>query len=345
MKLSLLLAVTFTSKPVAAIRPRWRIARPLMQIAYSPPVAPAGAGAVDCANTGTRPHVFPTPGDQPSALNGYSIPWAARQSGLPVFRRSVRCQGKSRPEPGHHALVRGTRQARAVDSPVPAPERATMEDDRLTPAEYEDWVSPRQTIQRMQPIAEHIVIDALVSGLSSGSIRAVAYQIFLIGKSAKPRLETVLSLLPPGDWIDDAEERFWSFGSITIKNRLSVWGVRFDPLSITLLNAQMGGPKISLSASDLRTPAQPEEMRPEPTPPPPYRAKRRPKKEAPVPKATHDELRTWLKGWSPQNSDATFPDIERAAGEALNRRITRQPLRDVIGELGLTKNRGKPKRW
>lgn len=51
----------------------------LVSSTHNPPCSPGlEPGRLICANTGTRPHVFP---------RGCFISWAARHSGLPVFRR------------------------------------------------------------------------------------------------------------------------------------------------------------------------------------------------------------------------------------------------------------------
>lgn len=60
-------------------------------------------------------------------------------------------------------------------------------------------------------------------------------------------------------------------------------------------------------------------------------------------KVPRKELREWYGRQFAENPDLTFGEIEALATRHFRpRRITRQPLRNVIGELGHTAKQGNP---
>jgi hypothetical protein len=77
---------------------------------------------------------------------------------------------------------------------------------------------------------------------------------------------------------------------------------------------------------------------------PPYRAK--PKNDVERPKrATKDELRQWFPTYEAVSDDFRFDSVEAAAAAHFHPRpVTRQPLRDIIGEFERTRNRGRTAR-
>ena len=75
---------------------------------------------------------------------------------------------------------------------------------------------------------------------------------------------------------------------------------------------------------------------------PGYRAKKKATSVAPN-KVTREELRSWFEGYSKTRQTFHVEAVRSDAAAHFGRPVTRQPVRDVIGEFEKTENRGKPK--
>jgi hypothetical protein len=131
--------------------------------------------------------------------------------------------------------------------------------DGIPVEEYEAWIPPRAAIERLRPVSASTVVDALEAGIRSGAIRAAAHRVFEVSAGQPSSQVGSYVLLESGDWIDQAEQRFWDLGSITIvapkgTGRVAgggfqlrstggdreLTGVRLDPVGIEGLALQLG---------------------------------------------------------------------------------------------------------
>lgn len=107
------------------------------------------------------------------------------------------------------------------------------------------------------------------------------------------------------------------------KYKYRAYGVRFEPV-------------------DILAPLAPQPQQ-APVSAPPARSRSAPATRALPPKVTIKELRAWYVAQFAENPGLTFPQVEAlAAAHFRPRRVTRQPLRDVISELQHTAKRGNP---
>jgi hypothetical protein len=130
--------------------------------------------------------------------------------------------------------------------------------DTIPVDEYQRWYPPRAAIDRLRPTRTAVVIDALTACIRSGAVRAAAHQVFEVHQSGRSGQVAVYKLLEAGRWIEEAEERFWELGNITIKPEvrrasavealivrqegpdIELTGVRLDRTGVDNLAAQLG---------------------------------------------------------------------------------------------------------
>ena len=138
--------------------------------------------------------------------------------------------------------------------------------DPIPVDEYLRWVPPGQAIEQLKPTPKIVVMDALKSGIRSGGIRVAVHQTFALGTT--PRLVGSYYLLEPGAWIDQATDRFWAFGGISIKPPRSprevklgrepdepvmeLSGLRLDPVGLGNLRVQQAASNRDSSSSTRR---------------------------------------------------------------------------------------------
>lgn len=107
----------------------------------------------------------------------------------------------------------------------------------------------------------------------------------------------------------------------------NAYGIRFEPVDILAPLA----PKTAVASAALAR------VRP------PYSATQRVTPTDRPKKVTKDELRQWFPEYERNTQDFRFETVNEAAAAHFGPRpVTRQPLRDVIGEFERTRNRGKP---
>ncbi len=132
-----------------------------------------------------------------------------------------------------------------------------------------------------------------------------------------------------------SDGRFWTVGDIDVFTErrgepIQFRGVRFLAEDV-----------LAIPGAD---PSRLPERFPRASPSPPYRAKRRASLQAPD-KVTIAELREWFPGYARTTQDFRASAVKAKAQEYFgDRPVTRQPIRDLIGEFEKTGNRGKPKR-
>jgi hypothetical protein len=99
--------------------------------------------------------------------------------------------------------------------------------------------------------------------------------------------------------------------------------------------------RLGTAAEAPREPVEPAPTRPRVHPP--YRATALAGSAKASGRVTKDELRQWFPTYMDTSDDFRFESVKLAATKRfLPRTVTRQPLRDVIGEFERTLNRGKP---
>lgn len=209
--------------------------------------------------------------------------------------------------------------------------------------EYARWLSPRQAIERLKPVASATVIDALAAGIRSGAIRAAAHRIIMLWPDEPPKQIGVYTLLSPGRWIEQAEDRFWQLGSITVVSaaervpnrdegaKQELTGVRLDPMGVENLAAQLG---------EIALPATPPEDPPLPSETLASSAMTADSIQTGRPLISDAKLKVWLTKYAEKHPRAVHRDIKRDAEDKfLGFRIGKNQLyrvmRDVYGRLNI----------
>ncbi len=220
------------------------------------------------------------------------------------------------------------------------------EAELITETEYGAWIPPAVALGMLAPVNRMNAMAAIEAQLASGVLRACARD--LVATIGGDRVEHHFIVFDIPGWIDSVGDPFWATGDVTVApdnlrnsnyRHLRVpgrgptfylHGIRFDPVRIAIIATQLGGGGVAKAA-----PAPARVL-------PPYAAQ--PTPSAPqVRKVTKDELRQWFPAYERASSDFRFDVVMLAALANFSPRpVTRQPLREIIGEFERTKTRGKP---
>lgn len=200
----------------------------------------------------------------------------------------------------------------------------------VSEAEFATWLSPPFALQVLRDggLERTTAVSRIVDRASEGLIAAQAQTIKKRASGRDSQAEHVL--IPPAWWplthVLHAWDEFWSTGdcSLQVHNYPSnitykLFGVRFEP----------GGVRSIL-------PAAPVAQAVEVVAPP--RLLSGPNE---LPKVSRAALRAWYSQFAERNPDAVEREVIAAAEAHFPKfRVSRQPIRDLIGELGTGKSRG-----
>lgn len=215
----------------------------------------------------------------------------------------------------------------------------------LTPAEFDRWLSPRSVYEILKP---HFRVDVwrplLLKRINDAEVFAAARKVVYRqgNRTPEPR---ALERLPAGYWEHGAptyvHDDFWESGDLVlvvhghgypqVDTQISCVDVRFESEGIRAMI-----PHVVTELPPPPTPARPQ---------PGYRAKPKPPKGVKPGRVTLDELRPWFESYAANNRTFHADKVRTAAQiHFAPRPVGRDPIREVIHELGKTENRGKPAR-
>src|SRR5665213_98375 len=87
---------------------------------------------------------------------------------------------------------------------------------QISEGEYGRAVVPSVVLEHLAGIPRAVAIDTVAARLRSGALRAAAQLIVEIPRRGLRR-SVSLRWLSRGDWIDDADDRFWAVGDLTVE--------------------------------------------------------------------------------------------------------------------------------
>jgi hypothetical protein len=239
-----------------------------------------------------------------------------------------------------------------------------MADDQpntISPEEYDRWITPHAALLVLgKHFARQINQQAIIRRLKERDIRAAARSGTVISPGGKGPLKPYW-LIDPERWADGDEyhagDAFWSNGDIAFSVPPSGYGARttitcvevhLEPAGIARLLPQQAalGFDPLLGVIGLLGAKYAEGMRDRTLklapPAPPYRAKPRERTKS-VGRVDSDSLREWFKVYAAKNAGLYEGDYVKAAkAHFAPLGVGRDPVRDLIREFKLSKNRGKP---
>ncbi|MES2343650.1 MAG: hypothetical protein V4597_18430 [Pseudomonadota bacterium] len=263
--------------------------------------------------------------------------------------------------------------ARAPAAPTPEPEVENGND--ISEEEYDRWYEPREVIAALpQTWAEHTKIRTVADLMRDGLIRAVAAEM---GGWDKPVERFELPKEIWEKWPCQVDHDFWTAGKREIFSDHSdydgppfrAYRVRLDPEGV---HKRLSIPQRAISdrrereampaptyhnrgallaaAKEARQDgnqapqtAIASESGPAPSLPPMASEAEGMPDGAKPPKVPPKEVRDWYRVQFAENPGLAFHEVEAlAAAHFRPRRVTRQPLRDAIGELNHTQTQGNP---
>jgi hypothetical protein len=210
--------------------------------------------------------------------------------------------------------------------------------------EFPTWFTPRQAIAETalsESVAVRELIKRLEHGLVIGSAETASWPKRDGTKEARQRLTIPAAWWGKATGLMATNNDLWTTGRVTFhvndgirdERTITCFGVRFRPFDVISIRHGLIVPSVHEIQAEVAARVIA----------PLYRAKPAANKAQSIPKATREELSSWLQANSSDLKNAVFDEIAAKARDAIpNRRITRQPLRDAIGELKMTKNRGNP---
>jgi len=212
----------------------------------------------------------------------------------------------------------------------------------LTPEEFERWLTPRVALQFLEHLNFQGAVRAILFRIRNGELRSASEKTTI----RRGTFEQVVrhTFLTRAMWENSSASNDW----------YAVWSS--GDLDAKIPGPSYSAPSIFVECINVRLdPADIARMLPQPVPdlaailapppsPPGYRARSRRPHAARPQKVTREELRLWFAQYAKTNQNFRAGKVQEAAEAAFKPRpVTRQPIRDTIGEFEKTQNRGKPK--
>jgi hypothetical protein len=212
----------------------------------------------------------------------------------------------------------------------------------IEPSEFDGWLTPRSAIHLLTHLSFHQAIKGILFRIRNHELRTVAEKatVTRFGSSRIVRYNLI-------------DQAVWA-NSDASSDHCPVWST--GDLSASIPGQSYQAPSTEVDCINVRLdPADVARLLPQPIPSPDtlvavrpprplYRARPKNPPRVGVSKVTVDELRLWFAEYARANQDFRAAAVQAAAEAAFKPRdVTRQPVRDVIGEFEKTINRGKPK--
>lgn len=254
-----------------------------------------------------------------------------------------------------------------------APEGAETEAD-LAPDDFDTWLSPPEALSLLISLGRRVAVAEILRRAENGLVRGAGTATW---RSDTRDRKAERALIQKGWWTTahaahQMDDDFWKTGGITFqvnsgartysgKVPIHFFGVRFDVDAIRAIlpaPAKLRPPPeqaARIEATGRSSPSDPGfsiamGVKPTPTPttqPQPEIAQTvqagADPAEAKPPKVPLKELREWYLGQFAEKPSLPYHEVAALAGAHFRpRRVTRQPLKDVISELGHTLSQGNP---
>ena len=231
-----------------------------------------------------------------------------------------------------------------------------MPDDEAppTPDQLKNWLTPREAVA-MLDLSSSMARRAIANRLQDGLMRAAAHTV---AGSARPRECIEIAPAAWKDWDYDAEPLFWSNGDCEFYRQgssgfgsypsgLRAYGVRFHPEGVRRLLEHEHPKGMAPGLFDKLMGADPspllEDFALQQAHVASQTRKAPPKARAAGEKVPTKELHAWYRTQFATDPGLTFGELHAVASKHFKpRRVTRQPLRDIIGEMGHAGTRGNP---